>query len=403
MMQAVRTGISLWLWATLVVACRGAPSSSGQDEPADGGDEATDEADDEPLGGAGGSRAGGRGGAPAQVGGAGGNPTPSPRADAGADAGASPPPSDAGADLVPMFVASGYAGRTVTSCDDGRTWIANHQLAGADDDHSPYTGKGLAYGQGTFLVMMGWGADGSVKISDDGITWRRETNLQKTFYGGIGFGGGVFATLRQNAVQLSTDQGKTWVRAKVQPGGDFREAGGGSEAEGVFGGGGSAGRPWMSWDGGNSWREASGCNGIDLGGIGQRGGVAYHDGTLVFVGGNGNVCAVTNRGASFANASIGAVNGKLFVAGGAFWVPNGDRAKISNDGLSWRNQTFAPAGTSFHAVARGASGTFVGVAREGRFYRSTDGASWERATGPAGGPTLLRVVAGYGKRSGMCP
>src|SRR5262245_24536288 len=46
------------------------------------------------------------------------NPTPSP---SGGDGGPSPT-----AGKVPMFVGQGYLGRTIVSCDDGKTWVGNH-------------------------------------------------------------------------------------------------------------------------------------------------------------------------------------------------------------------------------------------------------------------------------------
>ncbi len=47
-------------------------------------------------------------------------------ADAGpVDAGA----RDAGSRQVPIFLASGHMARTIISCDDGKTWVANHSDA----------------------------------------------------------------------------------------------------------------------------------------------------------------------------------------------------------------------------------------------------------------------------------
>lgn len=85
-----------------------------------------------------------------------------------------------------MFIAAGHGGRTVTSCDDGKTWIANHQYDTANIDHSPYTEKGFAYGNGIFVHLIGWGAPPSVKVSKNGIDWKR-FDVPKGGEGGLVF------------------------------------------------------------------------------------------------------------------------------------------------------------------------------------------------------------------------
>lgn len=312
------------------------------------------------------------------------------------------PPSGA----VPMFVAAGHGGRTITSCDDGRTWTANHALESGNNDHSPYTHKGLAYGQGTFMEIMGWGAGVSLKVSDDGVTWRRETNLNTNgFYGGIAHGGGVFAMLRQGVTQMSNNAGVSWTRATTQPRGDFREGGGGGDAQrGVFAGGGSGQAPWMSWDSGRTWRAASGCGAMDFGGIGQVGGMAYGNGVLLIVAENGKTCRINNNGDTTETGSLGAsINGKLFWVGDRFWVMTGNKAHRSADGKTWETLSLQPTTVAIHSIARSDAGTYVGIDRSGsRFYRSSDGVAWQAATGTSGNQ-LLRVVFGYGKASAACP
>src|SRR5690606_33849550 len=79
------------------------------------------------------------------------------------------------ATTVPVFIAQGHLGRTTISCDDGRTWIHNQSQDDAarcfendlDCDHHPYAARGIAHGEGTFLLTWGWGAPGSVVRTED--------------------------------------------------------------------------------------------------------------------------------------------------------------------------------------------------------------------------------------------
>jgi len=309
-----------------------------------------------------------------------------------------PPPPPKG--TVPMFIAAGQGGRTITSCDDGMTWVANHQYENKNEDHSPYTHKGLAYGDGKFIVILAWGANVSLKTSTNGVDWTRDMSFGGGFYGGIGYGGGRFAMLRQNVTQYSPTGDKPWTRAKVQPTVDFREGGGGGGPDkGVFAGG--SDNTDMSWDGAQTWRS-TGCPTLGFSGIGQEGGIAYGNNTLVLVGGNGTTCRLRDNGADRKVGSLGtAIRGKLFFTGGAFWIGNGDHGFTSTDGETWTRVAFTPK-VSIHAIARGDSGTYVGVENSGgKFYRSTDGKNWAPAQGPAG-PSLFRVVFGYGSPSETC-
>jgi hypothetical protein len=322
---------------------------------------------------------------------------------------APPPPG-----LVPMFVASGQGGRTITSCDDGRTWVGDHSYEavsfGSNINYvtdSAYASKGLAYGQGTFISLMAWGGPASLKISDDGVNWTRVFNKLADstggFFGGLGFGGGVFVLIRQQVTQISIDQGKTWSPAKVQTGGDVREGGGGGDDLGIFAGG--SGDNWMSWDDGKTWKPASGCPKMGFGAIGEFGGVAVGAGNLVMVGDKGDTCRVFAGGSQYQVGTLGeAATGKVFFTGERFWVMNGSKAFTSDDGAVWKPTALQPASTAIQSIARGATGTYVGAHRGGgRFYRSTDGINWTAAVAPASGNQIFRIVAGYGKPSQLCP
>jgi len=374
----------------------GGSNAAGSDQPAAGGSDTNG-----PTGGT--ASSGGTGvGGNAQTGGVtatGGAASAGGQASTGGTGNTIPPPPPKG--TVPMFIAAGQGGRTITSCDDGMTWVANHQYADANEDHSPYAHKGLAYGDGKFIVILAWGADVSLKVSTNGVDWTRDASFGSGFYGGIGYGGGRFAMLRQDVTQYSITGEKPWVRAKTQPRADFREGGGGGGLDkGVFAGGSDA--TDMSWDGAQTWRS-TGCPNLGFGGIGQEGGIAYGNNTLVLVGGNGTTCRLRNDGADRKTGSLGeTISGKMFFTGGAFWIGNGNHGFSSTDGETWTRVAFSPNTVGIHAIAKGDSGTYVGVDHSGdKFYRSTNGMTWTAAQGPTGN-SLFRVVFGYGSPGATC-
>jgi hypothetical protein len=306
---------------------------------------------------------------------------------------------------VPMFVAAGHGARTVTSCDDGRTWIANHAYENQNVDHSPYTEKGFVYGNGRFVLLIGWGAPTTVKVSDNGINW-----TQHAVSGG---GGGIayldmpspkFITIGgYGGCQSSTD-GKAWNSCKAPSYNEnLREAGGGAFA---MGGGGDI-PATFSFDGGNSWRTAGACSLTDgFGNLGQEGGFAYGNDMFVAISSRGDWCKTANKGVSWQTGKLpGTATGKLTFAGDRFWAPNGNHGFWTQDGETWKRETFAPSGTTIHAIARSDKGTYVGIQRQSssnRYYRSQDGINWTLVSGP-GGTELRRVAFGYGSPSAQCP
>jgi hypothetical protein len=120
---------------------------------------------------------------------------------------------------VPVFMASGHMGRTVFSCDDGKTWV--HDRSENDNarcwvsgdpnfvecDHTPYSGTGLSSGDGAFYASFGWGYNGSVQSSSDGVNW---TTLKNDGWGGgVAYAKNSLFVLWGNGSR-SVDLGKTW-------------------------------------------------------------------------------------------------------------------------------------------------------------------------------------------------
>ena len=131
---------------------------------------------------------------------------------------------------VPIFIAQGDGGRTTISCDDGKTWVANHSwdidadpiLCGMKQsaicymsncsytingqckqmqccNDTPDVAKGVTFGNGQFLATWGWGQPGSVRRSRNGIDWTSSfDNVNENSFGGLVFGGGHFVLASPN-------------------------------------------------------------------------------------------------------------------------------------------------------------------------------------------------------------
>jgi hypothetical protein len=313
-----------------------------------------------------------------------------------------------------MFIASGHGARTITSCDDGKTWIANHFYENRNEDHSQYTEKGFVYGNGLFIQLLGWGTPTSVKISKNGIDWMRVTGVSGS--GGIAFinplGGGsnngAFITIGGYGGCSRSTNGTTWSSC-LGPNYPhvLRDAGGGD----LFIGAGGDIAAQFSFDGGLSWRGSASCSAErGFGNLGQEGGFISGNGVSVVVSSNGTFCQTSDKGITWKTGNLGTpISGKAVFIGGKFWAPYGRGAFTSSDGVTWNQHTFSPASTNIHAIARSdVTGTFVGIERTysdpvNRYFRSSDGGvTWSPISGP-GGTSLRRLAFGYGEPSKDCP
>jgi hypothetical protein len=125
-----------------------------------------------------------------------------------------------------VFMASGHMGRTVMSCDDGQTWINDmsaNDLARCwvtgdpnyvECDHTQWSGHGIDAAGGSFFANFGWGYNGAVRSTKDGVHW----NVLRS----DGWGGGV--AIANNILfllwgygKLSSDQGLTWTDMANSP------------------------------------------------------------------------------------------------------------------------------------------------------------------------------------------
>lgn len=132
-----------------------------------------------------------------------------------------PPPPPPGTKMV--FMASGHMGRTVMSCDGGQTWIRDRSDNDAarcwidgpnyvECDHTASSSRGIDAGDGYFYANYGWGQNGSVRKSRDGITWT--TIRTGGWGGGVAYALGSVWSLWGYNWARSTNGGQTWSQLR---------------------------------------------------------------------------------------------------------------------------------------------------------------------------------------------
>ncbi len=381
-----------------LAACDGAPATDDAGEATDDAGEATDDA------GAVTADDAGEATADADAGEATSDAGP-PEVDAG-------PPSDA---RVPMFVAYGHAARTLTSCDGGATWIAEHSFEPDGHDHSEYSGLGrMAYGDGKFVGCAGWGNPARVVWSDDGVTW--EDMPDENFVhedgtvdrpvgcSGIAWDGTQFGIIAGSAFHTSPD-GRVWTRRSVTlPGrgeGDLRALGGGHGLF-VFVRG---PRAHLSDDGGATWYSGTGYDLACTDSV-QRGGRHLVTADRVLVGGRGGtVCVSDDRGLTWRATPVTTTMRSIEWDGAEFvGIGRTGESFHSADGVTWRAVPH-DAGVDLAAIAYGPGLGWVAVARDAqRFFSSPDAERWTAATSTGtDNDYLWTIVFGHARPSPACP
>jgi len=431
----------------LLVACETAPAEDDEPGTSTGGESGTPSSDtgDEPVATTGASEPGSTDAGHDSTG---ADPSTGGELDATTTTGAN-------ADRVPMFVAQGMIGRTVVSCDDGHTWVADRSweqeadpllcgstepircwetscdyLSGGecvtsspecDCGHHPGFSKGVAFGNGWFVATWGWGHSGSVRRSANGIDWE-ETLTEDVTFGGLAFGGDRFVLANRSPMHSS--EGTDWVAGAEA---DFRGPGGEVVwsvrrfAYADYDGGrfvATAEPPksvLVSSDGGQSWWAPSVLPDACLTGMSTYGGIASTaDGIIVGVGQDGTACRSTDGGDTWTESTVGGDNvlGHLLWTGSELvtWGP-GVRYS-SPDGVEWTQTPTTPEGIWIGPAAHGdATGSFVAVTRvwdgyeDQSFVRSDDGVNWEVLQTDAftGGHPIFSITHGYAEPSELCP
>lgn len=326
-----------------------------------------------------------------------------------------PPPG-----TMPMFVAQGEAGRTLISCDDGRSWVADRSDYGGnycqdtDCDHHSGAGRGVVWAEGWFFAAFGWGAPGSVRRSRNGVDW--ESVLDGEVFGGISYGNGRLLGAHKYA-QYSDDLGETWVdpgTASIE-GRNVRATAFVPYSGGrfVIAASSSSGTELVTSSNGVSWDAPDSLPTECAAGVRLPGRIIYGNGIIVTVGDDGVVCRSANGGTTWTSTSIsnrlrggGVWNGSEFMT----W----DRGTLfrSTDGASWTETDTVPSHIDVGVVAMSDEGTFASITAgyrqeyDGQLaYRSEDGIHWDVLTDDAfsQGHPMRAMTFGYGVPSAACP
>lgn len=343
------------------------------------------------------------------------------------DSDTDPPPTDDDppppAGRVPVLIAQGHMQRTIMSCDGGVSWVAN---ASANDDarcwtdgdpnyvecdHNPGAGRGITFTGTAFVATFGWGPPGGIFRSENGVDW--DPRVSGTTFGGVETGAGH--VIAMSAVpRISNDDGVTFTTSDDYIDSQARRTGFAAYDGGRFIMVGD-GEITLSSDAGSSWWSPdvwpSGCGDN----IQTPGGVAFGNGVILVLGGNGLACRSTNGGTTWTTHSTGTndVGSQLVWNGSVFRMWSGDRMYSSSDGASWSSVAISPSNVRVGIVAYDPEHDSYAAINGGwgdwyatqRFYRSNDGITWETlAAGAAVRSHPMRnMVFGYAKPSAACP
>ena len=319
-----------------------------------------------------------------------------------------PPPG-----LVPAFIAQGHMGRTMLSCDDGQTWIADVSLddtircfEGIDCDHDEGAATGLTATDGLLVATWGWGTEGRIATSPDGVEWTDV--LTGPTFAGTAFGNDTFIAGARSPWRAGADAA-TWEMLPDSGLDEWTPRGTGfvPHEGGIFliggGGGGSSDLVLSSTDGDDWWHPDSfppTC------GDSIRG-IAYGGGTIVIARGandGAEICVSTDGGLDFTGIDLAdSPSSPVVWTGDEFVVFAGGTRYASTDGQQWSSSSLGN-GISVGAMARSPDGTFIGH-RDGwmvwyeqqQLYRSVDGVDWQPLGAGAfvGGHPIRHMRFGY--------
>ncbi len=313
---------------------------------------------------------------------------------------------------VPVVVSLAHGGQTARSCDGGQTWSDFHQF-GIQDDHSDYAAfGGLTFGNGAFVAATGWGADGRILRSSDGVSWEdlpdeafvTAEGVQRPANGasGVEFVGSGFVLFAGPHMWRSED-GSSWTAdtpETLQFSGHFREV---EYLPGpdllLIATEDYESQAWsvqVSGDGGATWQMGTGATSACVGYVQHDGGFAAYGDLLLLAGGVGPTCISDDGGLTWSEAgNVGAdiADVESYDGGFAVLAQSGD-VFVSADGQSWMLQ-----GSSALDGGRFAWHEGLGFFGEGNgvYTHSADGAQWSAAgTMPPKGYAEVREFAvGY--------
>lgn len=304
---------------------------------------------------------------------------------------------------VPAFVVVGHGGRILLSKDDGKTW--SQTFFGAPSaDHGVWTTRTMTYGDGIFVVAIGWGAPTSWLASEDGVNWRHLSSgstvlpeakgnpriMPGTW--GLAAGKGTFVGTGYMTMAATSDFGRTvqgfgmWGAFKDDPRGKFQthhldpvycgDASGRFLALGDNRGkeGPQFGHLFASDDLGKTWKWLA-PKGLEA--STGRGALVSNGKQLAMTDKDAeNVWTSMDGGETWAGPhATGVKRALLSVVSGEFWLI-GKTSRASSDGKSWRD---LPAGIPEGKLIASDQGRLISIhPRRFNILRSADGGkSWE--------------------------
>ena len=320
-----------------------------------------------------------------------------------------PPPTEpppVSTTMRKVFFASGHVGRTLLSCDGGRSWIrdrsdndqtrcwVNGDPNNVECDHTPGSGRGIDAGDGWLFANFGWGQPGTVRRSRNGVNW--ETIRSGANGGGIGYVNGTLLSYWGNW-SLSNNMGQTWTQVPNSPAPSMSHPLG-YRLDDLFMALGRTQGLRISRDRGQSFENIASFPFFD-GGYFTSG-----NGILVGVGGAGVVASSRDHGRTWTSRQVSTsarwsgvqFNGTYFVG----WL--GSQMWRSSDGQSWSvvgslNVPNFSGPIAYNSETR----TYATIPNNwGQYYSgqrayvSTDGVSWTQLTGSAfrGGHPITHLM-----------
>lgn len=350
---------------------------------------------------------------------------------------------DAGPSMTWAIVAQGHFGRVTRSCDLGRSWVDDQsESMGLDRcwvavdggqtvecDHQDNAGRGITFGDGWFMANFGWGTDGSIRRSRDGVHWEIVDD-------GKAFGNTVFVDGRfvaASSYPKLSDDGLQWRAAGAVADvwnvlGNVRRAGAGTMHDaGVVVMAGDKGFA-ISLDGGAGWFVPvvpAECRSDQ-----NAGGVEVAFDRVVVAGRPDSVCVTTDLHQWTVVDMPGTVDSQLTTTSTGFelWgrgpadAGNKPTHFTSTDGLTWRSEPSVlevaladggvrvDPGPSIGALTHAGStrvavkGGWTQWYEQQRFYWSDDGARWHTVLqGAYTGSHPVRFMSAGRIDAALCP
>ncbi len=306
---------------------------------------------------------------------------------------AQPPQVQVPAGMKLVYLAAGHAGRSMMSCDDGQTWINNRTDPNAvPDDHSPESGRAVDSANGYFYALYGWGYNGTLRRSRDGVNW---TVIQSNNWGGgIAAGKDIFfRSVEGGGFYTSTDFGTTLTKINdmnVQNIADKLDHPSISRVNDKLFAPARNQTMAISYDQGKSWT----LNTQNLLGVTSNSPIAEGNGVIISTvydhpTGNGYMSRSVDNGKTWVDINHGNIGGqwanKIVFNGTDFIVWSGGMTWKSKDGLAWVKIKAKVSGVdvpwywgplvAYNPVTK----MYIGISGENqdqKIYRSTDAINW---------------------------